>query len=458
MKFKVLLMASIITTLSSTAQYTKLHDFNSFDSGAYPYYATPITDGVYLYGTASNGGLNFDGTIYRIKKDGTEFTKLLDFDENVNGYVPKSSLILIDDFLYGTTEFGGENNEGTVYRIKTDGSEFSTLVSFTNAVNGRNPRGSLFYDGTYIYGVTTSGGANLGGTIYKCLPDGSDLQVVFPFSNDMTTGRSGNSHLISDGEYFYGMTASGGELNQGVVFRVLPDGTGYENLLEFNDDPYGTVAYGGLVYDGVEYMYGMTNTGGEYNRGTIFKIKTDGSGYVKLRDFNNSDGAQPMGTLIIVDNIIYGMTELAGNDAHGNMFSIGLDGSNFTTIIDFDGITGSLPIASLLYDNGAFYGFTNSGGANSSGVIFRYGDLIDGVNENKTNELSIYPSPVMDYFIINTNPNTAIEIYNATGTLVSSIIANSSQSRVSVEELSSGVYVVKTSNGGEVKTGRVVID
>lgn len=442
----------------SSAQYTKLHDFETATSGYAPYFATPITDGTYLYGTCSGGGVNYDGTIYRIKKDGTDFTKIFDFFEDETGFQPKSAVILIGEYLYGTTEYGGTFGNGTVYRIKTDGTDFSTIANFETAVTGGNSKGALFYDGTYLYGVNPSGGANNSGTIFKLLPDGSEFTVIFHFLMDLTTGRSPYGHLITDGEFFYGLTVGGGASSFGVVFKINMDGTGYQNLLEFNDDPYGTNGYGSLVYDGIEYMYAFTNTGGEYNRGTIFKIKTDGSGYVKLRDFNNDDGAQPMGTLTLVDNVLYGMTELAGSDAKGNMFSMNTDGTGFTTLIDFDGLNGSLPFAGLLYDSGAFFGMTASGGVNDSGVIFRYGELGNAVSESTLPALSIFPNPTQDYFTIQTSPNSIIDIFNGAGELVKSMQATSNSTSVITKDFAKGLYVVKVLSGPEVETASFIVE
>lgn len=434
-------------TLPTVAQYTKLYDFEMLTSGANPYFATPITDGTYLYGTASNGGVNYDGTIYRIKKDGTAFTKLFDFNEDENGFVPKGSLLLIGDYLYGTTEFGGIHGNGTVFRIHTDGSDFSIIANFEMGVTGGHPKCALYFDGTYLYGTNTNGGANNSGTIFKLLPDGSEVTVIFEFLMDLTTGRSPYGHLISDGEFLYGLTTNGGAVNQGVTYKIRPDGTEYENLLEFNDDPYGSTGYGGLVYDGVEYMYAFTNNGGEFNRGTIFKIKTDGTGYIKLRDLNNDDGAQPLGSLTLVGNVLYGMTELAGSDAHGNMFSMNTDGSNFTTLIDFDGANGSLPFGGLLYDNGAFYGLTNSGGVNSGGVIFRYGDLNSAVSETDKQEPLAYPNPTHELITITADPHSMIEIYNGVGKLVKTIQTTSDFTRIRTEEFAPGTYLAQVMFG-----------
>ena len=45
--------------------------------------------------------------------------------------------------------------------------------------------------------------------------------------------------FISDGTYLYGMTVYGGAYNDGVVFKIKPDGTGYVKLLDFDSTTNG---------------------------------------------------------------------------------------------------------------------------------------------------------------------------------------------------------------------------
>jgi len=59
--------------------------------------------------------------------------------------------------------------------------------------------------------------------------------------------------LISDGTYLYGMTQQGGDDNKGVVFKIKLDGTSYTKLLDF-DGTNGETPYGSLVSDG-SFLY-----------------------------------------------------------------------------------------------------------------------------------------------------------------------------------------------------------
>ena len=56
-------------------------------------------------------------------------------------------------------------------------------------------------------------------------------------------------------------------------------------------------------------LYGMTSEGGSGNVGVIFSFDPSASTYTKLKDFDNTDGASPLGSLMQAsDGKLYGMT------------------------------------------------------------------------------------------------------------------------------------------------------
>jgi uncharacterized repeat protein (TIGR03803 family) len=128
-----------------------------------------------LFGTTSNGGANTNGgTVFEIAKTQGGFapqTTLVTFT-GADGSFPNGSLIADSTGdLFGTTELGGANGDGTVFEIaRTKGgfaSEPTTLFSF-NGANGANPNGSLTTDAAgNLFGTTTGGGANGDGTAFE---------------------------------------------------------------------------------------------------------------------------------------------------------------------------------------------------------------------------------------------------------------------------------------------------
>jgi len=211
------------------------------------------------------------GTIFKIRHDGTDYTNLLDFAGATNGRQPNGDLISDGTFLYGMTRLGGANNLGTVFKILPDGTGYTKLLDFDGS-NGVRPSGSLISDGTFLYGMTSEGGANSMGTVFKIMPDGTGYTKLLDFDY-ITNGRYPSGFLISDGTFLYGMTTDGGDNASGTIFKILPDGTGYIKLFDFDQTAGATIGgspFGSLILEGT-FLYGMTRNGGANDLGTIFK-------------------------------------------------------------------------------------------------------------------------------------------------------------------------------------------
>jgi uncharacterized repeat protein (TIGR03803 family) len=375
---------------TANAQYTKLFDFNG-TNGKNPYGAL-ISNGNVLYGMTKSGGSNY-GNIFKIKRDGTGYSNIHNFFTHPDGLSPRGSLIFDGTFLYGMTSNYGDG-AGTIFKIKPDGSGNSVLFPFTGPTNvdfpnGGSPLGSLISDGTYLYGMTSIGGANVvsntygEGTVFKIKSDGSDFTLLHSFND--TTGHAPNGSLVSDGTFLYGMTSYGGIGGAGVIFKIKPDGTSFSKLLDFtNDTLHGTVPDGSLVFDG-KFLYGMTYAGGTMDMGTVFKIKTDGSGYLKLLDFTGPNGMLPKGSLILDRNVLYGMTSEGGLNNMGVVFKLNPEGCGYTTLLDFSGEeNGATPYGDLFSDGTFLYGMTSAGGTTNNGTIFKIRIPVNTVTQSPT--------------------------------------------------------------------------
>ena len=123
--------------------------------------------------------------------------------------------------FYGTTEFGGDFGNGTVFRIDTSG-QLTVLHSFADTPDGLNPYTGLAWgpDG-YLYGTTELGGAFGQGTLFKINPVTGE-ESVYSFSNGQE-GANPAARLTRDlAGNLYGVTINGGTGTYGTVFRVLP--------------------------------------------------------------------------------------------------------------------------------------------------------------------------------------------------------------------------------------------
>jgi gliding motility-associated-like protein len=349
--------------------YVNFHSFSTGTDGREPYGAV-ISDGTYLYGLTYFGGTTDNGTIFRVKLDGTNYSKIYDFTGGLNGTHPYTTLALAGSNLYGLTNDGGQTDLGIMFKIKPDGTGFTKLITFFGASNGSNSDATLSSVGPFLYGTTSSGGTSGNGTMFRY-----EISEAFTKLLDFTgpfTGLSPGGSFYSDGTFLYGTTEAGGASNMGTIFKMKPDGTGYVKLLDFAGSSNGSSPKGSLISDGTA-LYGTTSSGGSANQGTIFKILPDGTGYTKLHDFTTTaTGVSPQSDLYYDGTALYGMTTFGGAAFHGTFFKIMPDGSGYVKLSDFGApFDGKDPVSSLYSDGTFFYGTTRRGGSADMGTIFR---------------------------------------------------------------------------------------
>lgn len=121
----------------------------------------PVLAGNTLYGVTYQGGTNGGGNVFRINTDGLQYTNLYNFTReggaNTDGANPYdiSGLVLSGNKLYGTTSVSGSGGQGTVFELNTDGTGFTVLHSF-DYTDGGDPDALIVSGGT-IYGLTGAG-------------------------------------------------------------------------------------------------------------------------------------------------------------------------------------------------------------------------------------------------------------------------------------------------------------
>jgi uncharacterized repeat protein (TIGR03803 family) len=155
---------------------------------------------------------------------------------NSDGANPYAGLILSGNTLYGMATEGGGGANGTVFKVNTDGTDFTNLHSFTaGALNGgfdltnsdgANPYAGLILSGNTLYGTATEGGGGANGTVFKVNTDGTGFANLYNFTAlDQTyytnsDGANPSGGLILSGNTLYGTAQVGGSFNAGTVFSL----------------------------------------------------------------------------------------------------------------------------------------------------------------------------------------------------------------------------------------------
>lgn len=318
-------------------------------------------------------------------------TVLHTFTGGTDGANPQGALISdAAGNLYGTTTHGGGSGEGsgTVYQLTPSGSGWTeTVIHRFVRAEGANPEAPLAIDGSgNLYGTAFSGGAHGQGTVFELSPDGAGswtYQVIYSFTG-LLDGAHPADGVIFDGDgNLYGTASGGGAYGGGVVFELSPDGSGgwtYTVLHQFNNvDGRFPGARGTLTFDGSGNLYGVTGGGGLVNAGVVYELSPDGSGgwtHTVLHSFTGSDGADPLGTLLLdASGNIYGTTSAGGAFANGTVYKLTRSGSTWTHTVIYDfpgGANGRFPFAGVISDPaGNLYGTTAGGVQGAGGVVYK---------------------------------------------------------------------------------------
>ena len=156
--------------LDGTGKEIVLHGFTGGADGGYPLGGL-IASGNLLFGTTGVGGTFGYGTVFKLDKTtGTE-TVLYSFTGGADGRSPLTGVVHdAAGILYGTTESGGAFHYGVVFEVDSAGQE-TVLHSFTYGADGAFPVAGVVRDAAgNLYGTTNNGGTNGEGIVFKIEP------------------------------------------------------------------------------------------------------------------------------------------------------------------------------------------------------------------------------------------------------------------------------------------------
>jgi uncharacterized repeat protein (TIGR03803 family) len=422
---------------------TTLYEFVAYPPGGSPQQTGFQPDGALLrdpagalYGANLLGGLYNDGTVFRLSppapghSDWT-LSVLHTFTGWTDGNWPSAGLVLdAEGSLYGTTQFGGVNSNGVVFKLSppaAEGDEWheTVLHDFTYDFaygdhDGAGPAAGLVMDQTgALYGTTMGGGtpdrsANGFGTVFKLSPPAAGAgqwqeTVLYRFAGG-SDGRNPFSALqIDSAGRLYGSTLYGGKgscadweefvVGCGTVFELIPPAAGQTTwtkttLYAFSGGGDGGLPRGSLLRDSAGTLIGTTYQGGMggctdgwtvIGCGTVFMLTPPAAGQTDwtetvVHSFNGSDGAFPQGGVIMSGGALYGMASGGGQGGTGNdgvVFRLtppapGQTSWTETVLHNFDITTsGQTPVGELVADpTGGLFGVAYGGGQGSGGTIF----------------------------------------------------------------------------------------
>ncbi len=202
---------------------TTLHMFDGID-GEQPAGELAFDGAGNIYGTTPYGGPDYAGTIFRLDAVTHTVTTAYTFEYPGMGTIPWAGLTYgADGNFYGVGGAGGIYGAGTIYKFDPTSNDLIALYNFAYD-DGRSPMGELLVDAAgNIFGTTNEGGPENFGSVFR-LDAGTNLLTILASFSDgdalgpiegLTADRAGN---------LYGSTLGGGAYGQGFIFKISNSG------------------------------------------------------------------------------------------------------------------------------------------------------------------------------------------------------------------------------------------
>lgn len=328
-----------LTLVAGAWTETVLHNFNgAAGDGCSPYAGLMIDAAGNLYGTTFYGGATNQGTAFELVKNAGTWSETIlhGFGATItDGTNPYGGLVLDNaGYLYGTTENGGKFSSGTVFRLRklVTGKWAEVLLHQFNYTAGGAPLSTLTFDSAgNLYGTTEYGGRYQHGTVFRLTrtPTGGwGFKMLHQFNPATGDGYLPQSGVVVDASgSVYGTTLYGGSGN-GTVYRVYLNASGVWNEVTIHSFQYendGINPYGALAIDSAGNLYGTTwqsligNTGGA---GIVFKLTPSSGSWSEtvLQNFVTGAG-NPYSGVLLHKGHIYG-TSYFGGYGNGTVYEL----------------------------------------------------------------------------------------------------------------------------------------
>jgi uncharacterized repeat protein (TIGR03803 family) len=361
--------------------FTTIHTFTGGADGYEPDVGFNMDHAGNLYGTAVYGGHKTCfgpgcGTVYKLERKGSSWVVVPLYEFNgPDGEYPETRVIFgPDGNLYGTTQRGGDFDNGVVFRLQPLPAACKAVLcpwtetvihSFAGGSDGEQPTyGDLLFDQAgNIYGTTPAGGNGSGcqggcGVVYELSPSngGWTEKILYNFQGGSDGASPYAGVVLDNAGNLYGTAAFAG-IGAGVVYELTPsEGSWTQHIIyTFTDESDGGEPYGGLIFDASGNLYGATVFG------TVYELTPNGGGWTfnLLYTFQNvyegsfaamtfDSAGNLIGTLAIADVEVFRLTPSNGQ----------------WILTGFSGSVGSVPTGNVILDAaGNLYTTTSEFGA-----------------------------------------------------------------------------------------------
>jgi uncharacterized repeat protein (TIGR03803 family) len=371
-----------------------LYTFTDGPDGGGPFGELIFDSAGNLYGTTNAGGISNNGgygVVFELSPatgGGWTESPLYAFQGGNDGRGPIAGVVFdTAGNIFGTTEFGGLHNMGTVYELSPaagGGWTEQVLYSFAGSSDGGLPNSPLVFDAAgNLYGTAATGGSQGLGTVFQLSPvSGGGWTEKTILNGTAARGSSFRNVTFDNHGNLYTNAASGGSSNNGTIIRLTPTSFGWNAgvVYTFLGGADGSQPASGLTFQAPGRLFGATESGGAYGFGTVYELTPGGGGmWNKTTLFNfgkvGSDTLYPTNPLTIGPaDQLYSTSGSGGSGGGGTAYELAKVGGVWKEKILYDfpngGGIGSPNGGVVLDGAGNLYGTGHNGGASGAGGVY----------------------------------------------------------------------------------------
>ncbi|MFY0686808.1 MAG: hypothetical protein JXQ90_06565, partial [Cyclobacteriaceae bacterium] len=338
----------------SSKIFEKQYDFDG-ENGAHPYGKLIRYNGSF-WGVTRSGG-NFDKGVLYVLSSAGDYEVVHHFENTI----PTGSFVIHDGEIWMTTD-SREEDLNFLIKIKAD-SSVEYVHEFDHLIVGSAPLGGLLSVGDYIYGNTRSKGA----VLYRFHPKENRLEVLHNWDYQQFALVQYDMKFLNN--YIWGITTYGGVNDKGAIFR-LDTGTLNLEVTHYFSEEDGNGEVTSLSIEG-DSLWGVA-TGGINDSGVLFSIDTATGDYTKLMDFDSGDHLVPTADWVFYADSLFGVTYIGGNSGMGRIYRIDSEFIESTDVFDFENEIGRSITQEAIFESELYFTTKYGGKSGGNGTLLKY--------------------------------------------------------------------------------------
>lgn len=320
-----------------------------------------------LWGVTSGGGNDDKGTIFTTRFDGTGQRVRHHFNFINAGIFPNyfQQPVLYNAKLYGMLP-SGDFGFPVIFVFDPASAQYQRAANLID-IGGKGALGSLTLFNNKLYGVCTRENNTDGGFIFEFDPANNQLVKKVSLANTLNAEAISNVVVINN--KFYGLTKNGGANDRGMLYEYDPVAGTVINRHSFAapsqiEQSFLTTFNNRII--------SVIPNGGSAGEGLLFEYNPATQTFTNRKEFTQAGEYTPSGPLSFYNGLLYGVTQDGGDESRGVIFDYNPATFVYTKRVSITAAAGINSFSGLTLVGDRFYGSSGDGGIDANGVLFEY--------------------------------------------------------------------------------------